>query len=85
MDPIPDDVLPKGFGTRSGKPPPKGTFASWLATKVPVRPACIIVRYKRHIRIFRVWRTGEVFTVTARAIKIEDRKRLVQEGILRKG
>lgn len=85
-DPIPKEVLPKGFGSRGrSAPAPQGPFAKWLGTKVPRRPACIIVRHKRHIRIFRVWETGEVFTVTARAIKSDDRKRLIAEGILRGG
>lgn len=80
---IPEEVMPKGFGARRGAPPPNGPFAQWLGTQVPVRPACIIVKFKRQTRIFRVWKTGEVFSVTARAIKAEDRKRLIAEGILR--
>lgn len=85
-DPIPEEVLPKSLGSRGGQAPaPLGPFAKWLGTKVPVRPACIIVKYKRYIRIFRVWKTGEVFSVTTRAIRSEDRKRLMAEGILRGG
>ena len=86
-DPIPDEVMPRGYGSRGarGTPAPNGPFAKWLGTKVPVRPACIIVRYKRNVRIFRVWKSGEVFSVTARAIKAADRKRLMAEGVLRGG
>ncbi len=56
----------------------------WLAKQIPLN-TCAIIHYngKRVIRIFKVGRDADVFKITARSIKLTDRKRLVEEGILR--
>jgi hypothetical protein len=59
-------------------------LSKYLYRILPRRPACIIVRCGRFVRIFKLNRVGEVFTVTARSIREDDRKRLVAEGYLRR-
>ena len=81
----PEDVVPESFKRRrTPAPPPRGPFAAWLASQIP-HGACAIVHYnkRRVIQIFKVGKDADVFKITARSIKLEDRKRLVAEGILR--
>ena len=82
QDELPEGLLPKrhrGIGT----PTPDGPFAKWLAEKYP-KPSCVIVRYGRSVKIFKLGERGDVFPITARSIKLEDRRRLVEAGILNK-
>jgi hypothetical protein len=60
----------------------------WLGSVIP-RGTCAIIHYKKPkpstttiIRIFKVGKAGDVFKITARSIRLEDRKRLVKAGIL---
>lgn len=78
-------IIPKNMLKRSQGDilRPDSDFAAFLARVLPRRPACIIMRHGKYIRIFKLGRTGEVFTVTARSIKEEDRKRLVELGVLK--
>lgn len=81
---IPDILMPKGGGRRGiGAPQPKSPLAAWLLVHCP-QPACIIIRYRRYARIFKITPDGEVFPITARSIKLEDRLRLVEQGLLNK-
>lgn len=75
---IPKDLLPLKKNS-----PPTGPFAAYLVQTVGIK-ACVIIKHRSSVRIFKVGQSGDVFPVTARAIRIEDRKRLVAEGILRR-
>lgn len=82
---IPDGLLPKGFGQRAasmvlGSEHP---FSCWLLELLSTYPACVIVRMGRVTRIFKISKSCEVFTITARSIREEDRKRLAADGVLR--
>jgi hypothetical protein len=80
---IPPDLVPPQFLKRRGlgDPEPRGPFARWLNTLFP-RSSAVIVRYRRYTRIFKIGKGGDVFSLTARSIRPEDRARLVAEGIL---
>lgn len=66
-----------------GNPPPRGVFARFLHAKY-AEGSCVIVRHRRSVRIFKLFREGEVHAITARSIRLEDRKRLVAQGILQR-
>lgn len=79
---IPKDMLTQLMTRRGlGTPHPKGRFSRWLCERFPVE-ACVIVKHKRSVKIFKIFEAGDVHTITARSIAIEDRKRLVKEGVL---
>lgn len=77
---IPKELLKRSQGCIL---PADSEFAAFLAKTLPRRPACIIMKQGKYLRIFKLSRTCEVFTVTARSIVEEDRKRLVELGMLR--
>jgi len=66
-----------------GNPAPRGVFARFLHSRY-AEGSCVIVRHKRSVRIFKLFKDGEVHAITARSIKLADRKRLVSEGILQR-
>lgn len=66
-----------------GNPPPHGEFARFLHARY-AEGSCVIVRHKRSVRIFKLFKQGEVHAITARSIKLVDRKRLVSQGILQR-
>jgi hypothetical protein len=86
---VPEDVVPESFRRRGrGQPSPTGPFAMWLGSIIP-RGTCAVVHYQKPppsrstiIRIFKVGKAGDVFKITARSIRLADRKRLVASGIL---
>ena len=81
---IPPELL-KPFLTRRGlgTPQPRGHFSKWLAERFPPE-SCVIVKHRRSVKIFKIFAAGDVHTITARSIRPEDRKRLVEEGVLPK-
>lgn len=86
---VPENVVPESFIRRGRQqPPPRGSFARWLAETIPLG-TCAIIHYQKPnsrtkvIRIFKVGKDGDVFKITARSLRLEDRKRLVAKGILR--
>lgn len=81
---IPESVLPKSCRRARGSanPAPHGPFSEWLSSRIG-RGNCAIVRIGRSTRIYKIGKEGDVFTITARSIAIEDRKRLVADGILK--
>lgn len=80
---IPDDLVPKGSRRGIGTPVPEGPLARWLAERFPA-PSCVIIRWRRYTRIFKLSERGDVFSVSARSIKPDDRKRLIESGMLNK-
>ena len=80
-DSMPEGLIPKGSRRGIGTPPPVGAFSSWLTERFPT-PSCVIIRWRNYVRIFKLSERGDVFPVTARSIKLEDRKRLVESGLL---
>lgn len=81
---IPKELLAPFLTRRGlGTPQPNGYFARWLGQRFPVE-SCVIVRHKRSVKIFKIFSAGDVHTITARSIKPEDRKRLVEDGVLPK-
>jgi len=84
-EPIPERLVPPQFRKKRGlgDPDPFGPFAKWLASKFP-KSSAVIVRYRRYTRILKIGKGGDVFTLTARSIRREDRARLVREGLLNK-
>ncbi len=66
-----------------GSPKPRGPFARFLHGLYAVGE-CVIVRHKRSVKIFKLFPDGEVHTITARSICEDDRKRLMDEGILQR-
>ena len=84
-EPIPDNVVPPQFKKKRGlgDPAPFGRFAGWLAARFP-RSSAVIVRYRRYTRIIKIGKSGDIFSLTARSIRKEDRARLIKEGLLNK-
>jgi len=80
---IPDDLVPKGRRRGIGTPPPEGAFAQWLVERFPA-PSCVIIRWRKYTRILKLSERGDVFPITARSIKLDDRKRLIDSGLLNK-
>jgi len=82
---IPPEIVPKEFEKKRGlgEPDPYGPFAAWLNTLYP-RSTAVIVRYRRYTKIFKIGKGGDVFPLTARSVKKEDRARLVKDGLLNK-
>ena len=81
-EPWPDGSIPvtrRGLGT----PNPRGRFARFLHG-IYAEGSCVIVRHKRSTKIFKLFSDGEVHTITARSIRLEDRERLVDQGILQR-
>lgn len=79
---VPDDLLPKR-SRGIGQPTPEGPLAKWLAERFPA-PSCVILRWRRFTRILKLSERGDVFTVSARSIAVDDRRRLIEAGILPK-
>ena len=63
------------------QPPPRGQFAIYLHTRFDP-PACVIVKHGTYTRIFKLSPSGDVFPVTASSIRAEDRRDLIEKGIL---
>lgn len=84
-EPIPAKVVPPEFKKKRGlgDPAPFGKFAGWLADRFP-RSSAVIVRYRRYTRIIKIGKSGDIFSLTARSIRKEDRARLIKEGLLNK-
>lgn len=72
-------VTRRGLGT----PSPRGVFARFLHALYE-EGECVIVRHKRSVKIFKLFSQGEVHAITARSIRMEDRKRLVEQGVLQR-
>lgn len=81
--PLPEELVPRGNRRGIGTPPPEGPLAQWLVERFPA-PSCVIIRWRKYTRVFKLSERGDVFPVTARSIKLEDRKRLVADGLLNK-
>jgi len=64
-------------------PSPDGPLAKWLAERYPA-PCCIVLRWRKYSRILKLSERGDIITVSARSIRIEDRKRLIEAGIIAK-
>jgi len=82
---LPDNLLPRpATRTRGiGAPAPEGPLAKWLAERYPA-PCCVIIRWRKYSRILKLSERGDIITVSARSIRIEDRRRLVEAGLLSK-
>ena len=80
-DDMPDELVPRAYRRGIGVPPPDGDFARFLTDRFPA-PSCVIMRWRKYTRIFKLSERGDVFPVTARSIKLDDRKRLVESGLL---
>jgi len=78
---LPENLVPKGGRRGIGTPPPEGALAQWLSERYP-KPSCVLIRWRKFTRIFKLSERGDVFPITARSIKMEDRKRLVEVGLL---
>jgi hypothetical protein len=78
---MPDELVPRASRRGIGVPPPDGDFAKFLTDRFPA-PSCVIIRWHKYTRIFKLSERGDVFPVTARSIKPDDRKRLVDSGLL---
>lgn len=85
---VPEKVVPDSFKRRGrGQPAPLGPFAMWLGSVIP-RNTCAIIHYSkpgstvRIVRIFKIGKSGDLIKITARSIRVDDRKRLVKQGIL---
>lgn len=80
-----DEELPAGLLPTSnrgiGSPSPEGALARWLAERYQA-PCCVIIRWRKYSRIFKLSERGDIITVTARSIRVSDRKRLVESGLL---
>lgn len=64
-------------------PPPSGRFAKYLHSLFNVGD-CVIIKHKRATKIIKLWPEGEVYTITARALRPRDRAILTKQGILQK-
>lgn len=82
--------IPEGIVTRKWfrKPPADviphtDPFAQWANGFIPKRPSVFILKYGKVTRVFKVCPTHEIYILTARSIREDDRKRLSAAGILR--
>ena len=80
---MPDALVPRTSRRGIGDPAPNGEFAAYLTERFQA-PCCVIIRWGKFTRIFKLSERGEVFSVSARSIKAADRKRLVESGLLEK-
>jgi len=82
---LPADLLPRSAARSRGLsvPAPEGPLAKWLAERYPA-PCCVIIRWRKYSRILKLSERGDIISVSARSIRIEDRKRLIEDGILSK-
>lgn len=78
---VPETLLPRSGRTLS--PIPAGPLAEWIAVR-HAPPCVVIVKRGKRTRIFKLTASGDVIVISARSIQLDDRKRLVEAGIIPK-